>query len=675
MPETTIPTLNVTAADVLAERLREAARTYYLTDEVTMSDEEFDAGVDALRALMDSDPEAADRYTDLTDRVGFGQAKAGDVTHESMMGSLDKAKTLAEVEELVRSVAGTVVLEPKLDGLAVRARYESGRLTLVATRGDGRTGEDITDRIVVLRPTGLPLTSLSQKPLEVRGEVFLTDRAFALAQKVRLAARGVPFANPRNAAAGILRKGDERYAGLLSFIAYDVEAGSYTSHGERLAIASLEGVETVDRLPVPALHCTFVVGPSDDRVRVVLEQVEAFGQGRADLGFPTDGLVIKADDDRDREALGDGSRAPRWALAYKYPGETARTQVVAITTDVGRTGRLSIRVEVTPVLVDGTTITYLTGHNVAWMAQKDVRVGDTIVVRRAGDVIPYIDQVDLTARPTDTEQWAPPTLDPNGGEWDKSTLLWRSTDPALSVGSRLRYAVSRDALDIEGLGTEVIDALVEQNLATRLADLWDLTPDTLANLTLAQGRRLGEKNATKIVAEIDQARTAPWHRVITALGLRMTGRTMSRRLAKAFPNMDLLLAARVSDLAEVEGVGTVKAQVIYDELRALIGDGDNDRESSLTALAEAGVTMGEEPAKKDGPGALDGITVVVSGSVPGYSRTGVTELIEAHGGRASSSVSASTTLLVSEPSTSSKYVKAVNLGVRIVTPAEFLGMI
>lgn len=402
----------------------------------------------------------------------------------------------------------------------------------------------------------------------------------------------------------------------------------------------------------------------------MLARVQHLGDHRADLGFPIDGAIIKATGDDVRADLGHGSRAPRWALAYKFEAETATTVVKAITTAVGRTGRLAIRIEVEPVFVGGTTVTYATGHNVGWMLERDVRVGDTVTIKRAGDVIPYVVDVLLDARPAGSRAWEPPENDPVGNPWDKSTLLWRSTSPELSVLGRIVYAASRDCLDIEGMGTEVATALVEQGLVSDLADLFDLTLDQLTSLTLG-GRALGPANGRKVHAEIDRARATPWNRVITALGIRATGPTMGRRLAVAFPTMDRLRAASVEDLAGVDGIGPIKAELVDAGLRELEASGVLDR------LAASGLNMGTEPdVDPDAPALpLAGETVVVSGAVPGLTRGEVAEVIEAAGGKASSSVSSSTTLLVSEPSTSSKYTKATVLGIRIITPAELLALL
>ncbi|WP_199224361.1 NAD-dependent DNA ligase LigA [Serinibacter arcticus] len=657
----------------LARQLRAAASAYYDGTEQTMSDAEYDAAIDVLREAAASDPVMEASVADLLTSVAAGQSKGGDVVHPSLMGSMEKAKTLEEIAELVAAVAGPVLVEPKLDGLAVRAVYLEGALRLVATRGNGTTGENITGKVRLLEVVGLPAALTDRATsVEVRGEVFMADADFPRAQEVRAALGGAPFINQRNGAAGILRKGDAGYAGLLRFAAYDVvplpseeRTVDDPSYAQRLLAVAALGVTTANAL-VAELDALPTTEPDAVTARVALLDAE-----RERLGFPIDGAVVKADLDADRLRLGMGSRAPKWAAAYKYEAEQAPTTVRAIATTVGRTGRLAIRVEVDPVFVGGTTITYATGHNAPWMLERDVRVGDTVVVKRAGDVIPYIETVVLAARPADSEPWTPPETDPNGNPWDKTTLLWRSTDPTLSVGGLIEYAVARDALDVEGIGSEIVAALVESGLVSTVADLFSdrLDVETLAALTLSEGRTLGPKNAAKIVAEIDRARSAPWNRVITALGMRMTGRTSSRRLAAAFPTMARLRAATVEELADVDGIGPIKAQVIFDGLHQLESAG------VLDALEAGGVTMGTDRGESAQDLPLAGLTIVVSGSVPGYTRTTVAEAIEANGGKSSSSISGATSLLVSEPSTSGKYTKAAKLGVRIVTPEEFLEML
>lgn len=628
--------------DTLADRLRKAAAAYYDTDTELMTDAEYDAGIETLRREA-----APGEYADLLDRVAAGQSAGGDVTHPSLMGSMDKAKDLNAVDDLLVRIGAEVAVEPKLDGLAVRAVYSNGALALVATRGDGRTGEDITEQAKSLDI--FPLSASAD--CEVRGEVYLTDEHFPEANTVRAESGGTPFANQRAAAAGILRKGDRAFAGLLSFAAYDI-----TGAGAEAVAVTMTG-ELLPDISAPTADPT-----------AVRERISALGDLRAGLGYPIDGAIIKACDPADRKRLGMGSKAPNWALAFKYDAETAQTTVVGIRTTVGRTGRLAIQVEVEPVFVGGTTITYASGHNVAWMLARGIRIGDTVTISRAGDVIPYLHDVDLDKRPTDSRPWQPPATDPAGGEWDKSTLLWRSTSPELTVLPRLTYALSRDALDVELIGPEITAGLVDARLADDVADIFGLTADDLAGLRLESGRVVGAKVAAKIINEIDRARGADFHRVITALGIRGTGRTMSRRLAQAFPTMEALRVATAADLAGVDGVGEKKA--------ALIREGLDECESTgiLDRLAAHGVNTGSETtADENAPAPLAGHTVVVTGKVATLSRTEVQERIEALGGKASSSVSKSTTLLVADPdAASSKATKARDLGVRIISPVEFL---
>lgn len=642
-----------------AGKLREAARAYYDSDTLLMSDAEYDEGIVRLREAAVEFPELAGEFHDLLEEVAAGQSVGGDVEHPTLMGSLDKVTTVAGVKEFVARVGGPVTVEPKLDGLAARVVYDSGQLALVATRGDGRTGEDVTQqaRRLDLLPTTLNGTALDGASFELRGEVFMREADFPKANQVRTSEGGIEFVNSRNAAAGILRRGAAVYRGLLQFAAYDAqettlpaadEAGFYTS-------VSLQDIPGYTPDPVT---------DADEVERLVA----AIGAARAKLTFPIDGVVIKASQPADRERLGEGSSTPRWAVAYKYEAETAVTKVVAITTDVGRTGRLAIRLEVEPVFVGGATVTYASGHNVSWMQERDIRVGDTVRIERANDVIPYVSEVLLDERPESSEVWTPPESDPLGNPWDKSTLLWRSTSPELSVLGRVHYATSRDCLDIEGIGMELATALVEQGLVTNVADLFYLDEATLATLTLASGRKVGQLNAGKIMQELEKAKGAAWNRVITALGIRATGRTMGRRLAAEFPTMDQFRHATVDALSRVEGIGRLKAMTIREGVQELAAAGILDR------LAAAGVNMGTEPDVSEAAAQpLEGEVVAVTGRVGTLTRTEVQERIESLGGRASSSVSKRTTILVADPeATSSKVRRAEELGVRIVAPSEFL---
>jgi DNA ligase (NAD+) len=645
-------TFTATAAD-----LRVAAKVYYDTDAETMTDAAYDAAIESLRIAVAEHPSWAPDVADLLTLVAAGQSSGGDVEHTSLMGSMDKATTLDAVAAFLAKIAGPVVIEPKMDGLAVAATYTGGKLVALTTRGDGRTGEDVTSR--ASRISGLPATVLATNPFEVRGEVFMSDADFAVSNAARVASGKGAFINPRNAVAGALRKATLAHAVQMSFAAYETTTGS-ASHLTRMIDLEESGFAVAYKLLGEA--DVVALGPAR-----VLHLIETFGQRRAAAGFPSDGIVIKADSDTDREASGMGSRAPKWAIAYKYTADTATTLVEAVEVSVGRTGRLALRAKVTPVFVGGATVTYASLHNVSWLAERDIRIGDTVVIERANDVIPYISAPVLDARPADSVPWVAPATCPRCGEpWEKDTLLWRCESPECSVLGRITYAAARDCLDIEGLGVEVATALVESGKVSDIADLFDLTVADLANLEM-NGRNLGQANAAKIHAEIVKAKGAQFGRVVCALGLRQTGRTMSRRLAAAFPTMDALIAATPGQLSNVDGIGSVKADTIYGDLFSM--------RAVIARLAAARVNMGTETTAPAVDLPLAGMTIVVSGSVPGLSRTEAAEVIEANGGKASSGVSAATSLLVADPSTSSKYVKAQSLGVRTVTPIEFLAMI
>ena len=640
----------------LAASLRAAARAYYDSDVELMTDADYDAGIEQLRMVVADDPSLAPHFADLLEKVAAGQSAGGDVTHSSLMGSMDKATTTATVAEFVAKLSGGAVVEPKLDGLALSVTYRGGRLVSAALRGDGGSGEDVTANTG--RIAGLPQVIDTDSDVEVRGEVFMTDADFAFSNAARVASGRSAYKRARSAAAGALRKETLAHDVRLSFAAYETTAPG-RHHLARMEHLECQGFTTAYRLL--GLADVMAVGPAR-----VLTLIEEFGAARATAGYPTDGIVVKANDDHDREVLGEGSRAPKWAVAYKYEAGLATTVVEDIEITIGKTGRMGLRARVRPVVLDGGEYTFVSLHNQDWLSKKDVRVGDTVAMYLANDIIPQIDAVLLAQRPADSVPWAAPTTCPQCGEpWNTDTLLWRCESPACSVLGRIVYAAKRDCLHIEGLGTEIAVALVEGDHVRTVADLFDLGVVQLSALDVG-GRALGVLRAKSFQAEIEKAKRAPYNRVLTALGLRMTGRTMGRRLAATFPTMDRLRAASVADLAAVDGVGDVKATVIHEGLATM--------SPVLDRLAAAGVNMGEEPSGTVTTKVFTGMTIVVSGSVPGLSRTEVNEFIEARGGKASGSVSAATSLLVSEPSTSSKFVKAAALGLRIVDPAEFLQM-
>ncbi|MET1072381.1 MAG: NAD-dependent DNA ligase LigA [Umezawaea sp.] len=647
--------------DAAVSLAREAGRAYYDTGELLMVDADYDALIARIAATSAGNADWDDRGT-LTD-VAAGSSAAGDVRHAIPMLSLDKAPDTDAVVKFVEGLGGLPVLvEPKLDGLAVHADYVGGGLVLVATRGNGQAGEDVTAH--ALRDNGiagLPPRLGTPWTGSVRGEVYMTDADFEAANAARVAAGGKPFVNPRNGVAGSLRKADRPYAIPMTCAVYDITGGPTTvdSYAERMRHAADLGFATaVGLLPSgPDLLST-----ADE----VLTAIEGLGARRSSLGYPIDGAVVKVDSTAGRTKLGSGSRTPYWATAYKYAPDSAGTTLLGIETSIGRTGRLGLTALVEPVQVGGVTVARASLHNVGWVLEQGLAIGQHVAVWRAGDVIPRV-TAPIGEQPHGLTPWAPPEGCPQcGEEWDRSSLLWRCHTPSCSAAAALDYWCSGDALDVDRIGGSICVALVEEGLARTVADLYDLTVEQLAALpmgTTSTGavRVLGAANAAEIVAGLEASKRQPFNRVVTGLGIRMTGRSVGRWLAARFRTMDALLAATVEEIAEIDRMGPVKAQHVVDGLGRL--------RDVIDRLAASGVAMGLVDDGGEKP--LAGQTYVVSGSVPGYTRTTVAERIEALGGRASSSVSATTTALITSETTTAKAKAAAKHDVPIIDPETF----
>jgi DNA ligase (NAD+) len=695
----------------LAE-IRSAAAAYYSGTDLAMDDATYDALMARVIATETAQPgwKSDDSPSEL---VAAGAGVVGDVEHSSPMLSLDNVfgeeelgRWAARLDRLLgRPVAGYTV-EPKIDGLAIAARYVAGRLTQVATRGDGRAGEDVTTQ--ARRAVGLPEQLGEPVTLEVRGEVFMTDADFVRANEMRTGNGEPAFAHPRSAAAGTLRAQDRAYDAPLSFLAYAVHGlddavpvvgaddavpevsaddGTAKPHSATMAYIESLGVATTAGSPAGMPLCATI----DE----VLAAVEALYAGRGELGFGIDGAVIKADHPADRELAGSGTRAPRWGIAYKFPADTRTTTLLRIEVQVGRTGLITPVAVLAPVQVGGVTVTSATLHNFDDLVRRNVRAGDTVFVRRAGDVIPEVTGAKLDERPADSVPYEPPAGCPRcGGEIDRSQKRWRCTQGrACGARESLSYYAARDSMDIEGLGSKIIDLVVGAGLVTDPGDLYDLDAATLATLD-----RLGETSARKLVANIEASKSQPLSRVLTGLGVRMTGRSMSRRLARHFGTMEALLSASVPDLQQVEGVGPERAVTIAAELVELapVVDKLATRGVNMTEPGVVPAASGVVPAAASGqdaggggpavsaptPTALplrkpDGVpmTVVVTGSVPGLSRNEGNEAVERLGGKSSGSVSKRTDLVVVGEGAGSKADKAVTLGVRVLPAERFAALL
>ncbi|MGK2881510.1 MAG: NAD-dependent DNA ligase LigA [Mycobacterium sp.] len=658
----------------LVSDLTAAAAAYYESDVLLMTDAQYDAGIDSIQRALVENPEWGDAESaHLLDQVAAGQSAGGEVTHPTRMLSLDKvtlpgvdddrSAVLAEIDRFIAAVDGAAIVEPKMDGLALRAEYVNGFLVMAATRGDGTTGEDVTAN--VLRGAGvvgLPAELLVPWGGEVRGEVVMSVTQFEQAQVLRAERGGKPFVNARNATAGALRKSGDEHWMPLTFVAYDIDGGALSeSHVERMNWAARELNFTVSLNLVPNV-------PTDP-----VEALARIEGARPDLGFDIDGAVIKADRNAVRAALGEGSRTPNWALAVKFPAEEASAVVEDIEVSVGRTGRIGLRARITPTFVAGTTVTYATLHNPSWVTEQGIGIGSRVVLKRAGDVIPRI-TAPLDGTGGEVAAWTPPPTCPQCGEpWNTDSLLWRCETPSCGLVNAIDYAFSRDCLDAEGVGGAVSEAMVESGLVADLADVFTLTVDQLATLPMGvtgsgATRHLGLANAVKVHAQIEASKTQPFNRVITALGIRLTGRTVGRWLARHYGDMASLRAADADHIAELPGMGPAKAAAVVDGLTRL--------GPVIDRLAAGGVNMGDDQV---GPSAdhssgdlpLAGKSFVVSGSVPGHTRTTAQEAIEAAGGRASGSVSKTTTALITDETTTSKAKKAADLGVPIIDPVDF----
>ncbi|WP_424217263.1 NAD-dependent DNA ligase LigA (plasmid) [Streptomyces sp. BI20] len=659
-----------------------ASAAYYGDGTTPLGDDEYDALLRAIAAYEEAHPEEV-RADSPTGKVAGG-AVGGDVPHTVPMLSLDNVFDAAELDEwaaglerrLGRPVAGWCV-EPKLDGLAIAARYRGGRLTRVLTRGDGLAGEDITHAADAV--LGLPAVLTEPVDVELRGEVLLTTAQFEEANRIRLAHGATPFAHPRSGAAGTLRAKDRPYRIELTFFAYGAIGLDELGHTALLETLAALGAHTAAGTAAAPMYCE-----SPQRVR---ERVDAIAALRAELPFGIDGVVVKADAAADQRDAGSGSRAPRWAVARKLAAEHKVTRLVAVEWNVGRTGIIAPRAVLEPVVIDGVTVTYATLHNPADIGRRDLRLGDRVFVRRAGDVIPRV-EAPLTEERTGAET---PIVFPEvcprcGDAIDTSEQRWRCVRGrnCQAVASVI-YAAGRDQLDIEGLGGTRAVQLVEAGLVKDLADLFTLTREQLLGL-----ERMGETSATNLLAAIETARAAALNRVFCALGVRGTGRTMSRRIAAHFGSMDAIRAADAEALAEVDGIGVEKARVIAAELVELAPLLDRLRAQGVgTAVTAPRAPSGAGPEAADGAegsggageaaGPLAGEAVVVTGSMTGplaaLSRTEMNELIERAGGKASSSVSKRTTLLVAGEKAGSKRAKAEELGVRVLGPEEFAALV
>ncbi len=569
----------------------QASAAYYTGGTSVLDDDAYDRLVRGIAAWEAEHPDQV-LSGSPTGKVAGG-AVEGDVPHTVAMLSLDNVFSPDEFTAWTASLARRIghdaerfSVEPKLDGLAIAARYTKGRLTRLITRGDGTAGEDVSHAAGTVE--GLPGELAEPVTVEVRGEVLMTSAQFEHANEVRTAHGGAPFANPRNAAAGTLRAKDRAYTVPMTFFAYGLLPLTGTeaelaarlgelAHSDLMTLAGEYGVNTTATTAVP--------GITTDTVEAVLDRVKEIAALRAELPFGIDGIVIKADRAADQRAAGSGSRAPRWAIAYKLPAVEKITRLLAVEWNVGRTGIIAPRGVLEPVEIDGSTITYATLHNPGDITRRDLRLGDHVMVHRAGDVIPRIEAPVAHLRTGEEQPIVFPEVCPRcGSAIDTGELRWRCENGRnCHLVAALSYAAGRDQLDIEGLGHTRVVQLVDAGLVKDLADLFALTREQLLDL-----ERMGEASTDNLLSAIGAAKGRPLSRVLCALGVRGTGRSMSRRIARHFATMDGIRAADADAMRQVEGIGTEKAPSIVAELVEIA--------PLIDRLVAAGVNMTEPGA-------------------------------------------------------------------------------
>ena len=673
------PTVTVEQrVDELRAQIAHHNERYHTLDDPEISDADYDDLVRELRAIEADHPELASDESPTTRVGGAISATFAPVQHVVPMASLDNAMNADELrawaDRVVRGLDGqvpTFVCELKFDGLAMSLRFEDGDFVQAATRGDGRVGEDVTANVATIEdvPHSLSTPSTGAVPpvVEVRGEVYMRTSAFERLNARALEAGEKPFVNPRNSAAGSLRQKDPAKTAEreLSFWAYQlgevVDGPAFASHVDTLDWVGELG------FPVNEHVRRF------DSIEDVAEHCLHWQEHRHDLDYEIDGVVIKVDDPAQRDVLGSTSRAPRWAIAYKFPPEERTTRLLGIQVSVGRTGRATPFAVLEPVFVGGSTVGMATLHNREQVGVKDVRPGDTVIVRKAGDVIPEVVGPVLSERPADAEPWVFPDDCPACGnplvqpEGEADTRCFAPDCPA-QRDQKIAYFASRGGMDIEGLGEQMVEKLTSNGLITDASGLYGLTVEQLTALD-----RVGTTSATNLVDAIEGSKQRPLPKFMTALGIRHVGPAATAALAAEFHTLDAIMEKSAEELAAVDGVG----DVIAGTLRQWF---DQDANAELIErFRAAGVSFGDPSAAEEAarrraetPQTLEGQAVVVTGTRPGYTREGAADAIAARGGKSPGSVSKKTlALVVGENPGASKLTKAESLGVPIVDADGF----
>ena len=665
-------------AAYLREQIAEASRKYYDEDSPEISDFEYDAMFAELKALEAAHPEL-DSSDSPTHRVGgSASSKFSKVAHRVPLGSLTDVFSHEELADFVRRMRETLgesvrfTVEPKIDGLSVAVTYRGGRMVLGATRGDGRVGEDVTENVATVR--SLPKTVEAAGELCVRGEVYMPREAFRRLNERSEEQGEKVFANPRNAAAGSLRQLDPAVAAgrELDIFVFNCQYAEPSMDCEFHS-------ETIDRLRALGFPTiSYELASTEDEVAAAVEKI---AEARESLPYDIDGAVVKVDSLAQRIEAGEGTSTPKWAVAYKFPPEEKETKLLDITVALGRTGALTPTAELEPVRLAGTTVSRATLHNIDIIRERDLRLGDTVVVRKAGDIIPEIVRSVPEKRPPDAAVFEFPKTCPSCGEaltYDRAeeydpesgnvtlgALRCGNADCPAQLRRRLEHFASRTAMNIDGLGEKLVGALVDAGLVRSFADIYTLTADDVASL-----ERMGEKSAANLIAAIERSKHRPAARLLFALGIRHVGIVAAETLIDSFGSLDALCAASPEEIASLYDIGEAVASSVTE----FFARSSNVR--LVERLAELGLTVAAPETKRAAADpAFDGVTFVLTGALSSMTRDEAGEKIKARGGRVSSSVSKKTGIVVAGTDAGSKLAKANELGVRVIGESEFLEML
>ena len=678
-------------AEALRREIEHHSYQYYALDAPTISDAAFDSLMRELREIEVAHPELV-TASSPTQRVGgYVGEQFAPVVHERRMYSLDNAMDLDELDEWMERTAEAcggalppLCCELKIDGSSIALTYEDGVLVRAATRGDGTTGEDVTVNMRTVRDVPLRLRDEARgaiapgvETLELRGEVYMPKKSFEALNAAAEEEGRAPFANPRNAAAGSLRQKDAavtKMRDLSTFMYAIADDGALEVEGQWELLQWLR-------------EAGFHVNP-DVRLCTTAEEVRGFCreclERRESLPYEIDGVVVKVNDFARQRAMGFTARAPRWAIAFKFPPEEKTTLLRDITVQVGRTGALTPVAELVPVVVAGSTVARATLHNLDEVHRKDVRVGDTVIVRKAGDVIPEVLGPVLSLRSPEARIWEMPSVCPSCGSpvvRDPGEVAFRciSIDCPAQALERLLHWASRGALDIDGMGEEIVSRLVESGRVADVADYYSLSEEELASLDMGRVKadgepvRLGHTVAKKLVAAIEASKGRSFARVLFGLGIRHVGKTTAEAIAAAYPSMDALSAAGEDELAGIYGVGPKVAHGMWLFFRT------PDNISVIERLRAAGVTMADEAVAvgEEVPQVLAGLTFVLTGTLThsGMTRDEAGARLKAMGAKVSGSVSKKTSFVVAGENAGSKYDKAVALGVPVLDEAQLLNLL